>query len=260
MKARQFIDNLASNGRYHFSLLEVVTALQGSPETVRAQLLRLKNQGIVAEPSQGFMVVVPHEYRQLGCLPAEQFVPQLLEAAKEPYYFALLTAAERHGAAHQRPQSAQVMVRKNRSPIICGKVRVEFIARSDLAKMPVSTFNTPRGRVQYSTPELTALELVGYPKHAGGLGNIATILQELADEIDATKLGTISALSPLSWSQRLGYLLETLGFTTLADALKPLVLDKARSYTPLRRAAKTTGARRNTEWKVIINAEVEPDQ
>ena len=142
--------------------------------------------------------------------------------ANEPYYLALLTAAQRHGAAHQRPQVVQVMVRKNREAIECGKVRVEFIARGDLDKMPVAEVNTPRGVVRLSTPEVTALELVGYPKHSGGLSNVATVLTELAEEIDSENLVAVARLSPVSWSQRLGYLLELVGQDTLAEALKAL--------------------------------------
>ena len=144
----------------------------------------------------------PPEYRRLGCLPAEQFVPQLMAFVYEPYYLALLTAAQRHGAAHQRSQVVQVMVRKNRAAIECGQVRVEFVARGDLDKMPVAEVNTPRGVVRFSTPEVTALELVGYPNHSGGLSNVATVVSELAEELDREKLVAAARLSPVSWSQR----------------------------------------------------------
>ena len=78
------------------------------------------------------------------CLPAEQFIPQLMDLASEPYYIALLSAAERHGAAQQRPQAVQVMVRKNRAAIECGRAHVEFVARHDLDRMPVKEFNKRR--------------------------------------------------------------------------------------------------------------------
>jgi len=157
---------------------------------------------------------------------------------------------------HQRAQVVQVMVRKNRSAIECGRIRVEFVARHDLEQMPVTEFKTPRGMARYSTAELTALEMVGYPSHAGGLSNVATVLRELAEEMEAGLLVQTAALSPVSWSQRLGYLLELVQRADLAHALAPFVRDHARSYTPLRRAARTTGAHRNRTWKVIINVDV----
>ncbi|MBI4600509.1 MAG: type IV toxin-antitoxin system AbiEi family antitoxin [Planctomycetes bacterium] len=259
MRGREYVDGLASRGRHHLSAAEAIATLRGGASAVRAQLRRLKAQGLLAEPVRGFLVIVPSEYRHLGCLPAEQFVPQLLDLAAEPYYIALLSAAHRHGAAHQRPQAVQVMVRKNRAPIECGKVRVEFIARGDLEKLPVTLANTPRGVARYSTPEVTALELVGYPDHAGGLSNVATVVAELAEEMDGEKLAAAAQLSPVSWAQRLGYILELVGQEGLANSLKPFVQEHARSYTPLRRAAGTAGAKRDPTWKLIVNVELEPD-
>lgn len=183
-----------------------------------------------------------------------------MDLAGQPYYFALLTAAEQYGAAHHRPQVVQVMVQKNRAAVECGQVRVEFAARHDLERVFVREFNTPRGVVRYSTPEVTALELVGYPKHAGGIANVAAVLGDLAEEMEADALSRAAGVSPVSWSQRLGYLLERLVESDLAEALAPFVEKHARSYTPLRRAAPTSGAARDAAWKLIVNVDIEPDE
>jgi predicted transcriptional regulator of viral defense system len=260
MFAREYVANLAAHGQHHFTTDEAVSAIGGTPSAVRGQLRRLKAQGVIAEPVRSFHVVVPPEHMSRSCLPAEQFIPQLLDLAGEPYYIALLSAAERHGAAHQRPQAVQVMVRRNREAIECGRVRVEFVARHDLERMPVKEFNTPRGVARYSTPGVTALELVGYPNHAGGLNNVATVLRDLAEEMDAEELVEAARLSPVSWSQRLGYLLDRVEESDLAQELAPFIKVRARSYTPLRRAASSAGARRDATWKLIVNVDVEPDE
>jgi hypothetical protein len=52
-------------------------------------------------------VIVPPEYRRIECLAADHFVPQLMEHLGEWYYVALLSAAELHGAAHQRPKASR---------------------------------------------------------------------------------------------------------------------------------------------------------
>ena len=259
MRAEEYIEDLAAHGRYHFTTGNALEAIGGSNAAVSAQLRRLKNRGRIASPMRSFHVIVPPGYKRLGCLPAEHFIDQLMEGLGEPYYVALLSAAERHGAAHQRPQSLQVMVRKNRPAVQCGEVRVAFIARGDLERMPVTKVNTPRGLVRYSTPEVTALELVGYPNHAGGLNNVATVLSELAEEVDAAKLLEVAKLSPVGWSQRLGYLFEIALQQELAEALAPFVEKHACSYTPLRRAKDVAGAERNPKWKLHVNVDVEPD-
>jgi predicted transcriptional regulator of viral defense system len=152
------------------------------------------------------------------------------------------------------------MVRKNRPSIECGQVRIVFIARGELERMPVATINTRRGFVRYSSPEVTALELVGYPHHAGGMNNVATVLADLSEEMDAKKLVEAARLSPVGWSQRLGYLLELVERQDLADALAPFVEKCARSYTPLRRAEDLAGTERSPKWKLLINIDVDPDE
>lgn len=92
-------------------------------------LARLMAQEYLASPEREFYVIVPPEYRSLGCLPAEQFIPALMAKKNLTYYAGLLSAAQFYGAAHHRPQEFQVLVARNRRPILCGKVRVGFIAR-----------------------------------------------------------------------------------------------------------------------------------
>ena len=260
MFAREYVANLAARGGYHFTTDDVSKATGRSRSAVRAQLRRLKARGAIAEPLRGFHITIPPEYRSRGCLPAEQFIPQLMGLIGEPYYLALLSAAQRYGAAHQRPQVDKVIVRKNRPSIECGQVRVEFVARRDLRRMPVREFNTPRGTARYSTPELTALELLGYPNHAGGVSNALAVLRDLVDEMEAEGLVEAARLSPVSWSQRLGYLLERIEEIDLARALHPFVSARAKSFTPLRRAASRSGAERSGVWKVIVNVNIEPDE
>jgi len=149
---------------------------------------RLARQGAVASPARGFYVIVPPEYRALGCLPAEQFVPSLMTSLGLPYYAGLLTAARYHGAAHQRPQEFQVFLDRRRRPIAYGRVRVAFMVRKRLRDVPVQEFNTPRGAPRLSTPEATALDMVGYQHHAGGLDHVATVLSELAERLDPKQL------------------------------------------------------------------------
>ena len=104
-----------------------------------------------------------------------------------------------------------------------------------------------------------ALELVGYPGHAGGMNNVATVLSELAEELTTDKLIEAARLSPVSWSQRLGYLLDLVGQSDLAKALAVFIQEHAKSFTPLRRAAEVANGKRNRDWKLIVNVEVETD-
>jgi hypothetical protein len=156
-RARRYGENLAAAGRYDFSSKEAQAALGISAAAAKVALNRLAKHGAIASPARGFYVVVPPEYRSLGCLPADQFVPALMKRLNLSYYVGVLTAAQYHGAAHQRPQRFQVFLEKRRRPITCGNVRVAFMIRKRLPEVPVQSLNTPRGTLLVSTPEATAV-------------------------------------------------------------------------------------------------------
>lgn len=257
--ARSLVNSLAAGGRHHFTAEEARTWLGVSAAAAKLALIRLAKQGLVASPARGFYVIVPPEYQRLGCLPADQFIPALMARADAPYYTALLSAAQYHGAAHHRPQEFQVALAKNRKPIVCGAVRVSFIARKRISDVPVQSFNTPRGTIKVSTVEATAIDLVGYDRHAGGLDQVATLLSELAEQIDPQRLLAATQTAPLLWAQRLGYLLDLVGAEEKTSLLKAYVQENARDATPLLPAAPYEHARRSPEWKVFINADVEPE-
>lgn len=259
MRIRDYIRVLESEGTRTFTFAQAMQAAGVQAVAVRAQLRRLKAQKRIAAPIRGFYVIIPPEYMGLGCSPAEEFIDRLMDFLEIPYYVALLSAAQRYTAVLQRPQGMQVMVPKNRARIRCGSVEVEFIASKDMRLNPVRKFNTPAGVVNYALPENTALELVGYPDHAGGLNNAASVIAGLAGSMDPQDLVRVARLCPVSWSQRLGWLLELMGHTKLTEGLAVFVQQRAHSFTPLRRAAPLNNGRRNRKWMLIVNADVEPD-
>jgi predicted transcriptional regulator of viral defense system len=258
-RARQFVENLVASGRYSFDSAHARAALGLSAAAATVALNRLARQGALASPARGFYVIVPPEYRQLGCLPAEQFIPALMTNLQLPYYAGLLTAAQYHGAAHQRPQEFQVMVGRRRRPIVCGRVRVAFMTRKRLADVAVENVNTPRGTLAISTPEATALDLVGYQHQVGGLSQVAQVLAELAERIGPEKLVKAAQAAPLPWAQRLGYLLERANARAKAAPLLDYVRARAHESALLLPKAPRAKARRDERWKLYLNAAVEID-
>jgi predicted transcriptional regulator of viral defense system len=231
--ARDYVDSLASSGRYHFTSADAKAALNASPDAVKLALNRLGKRNLIATPSRGFYVIVPPEYKSLGCLPADQFIPQLMAHLRLPYYAGLLTAAQYYGAAHQRPQEFQVFTEKSRRPLKCGKVRVTFMARKQTEAVATRTFNTPRGALMVSTPEATAVDLAGYPDHTGGLEQSATVISELAEQLDPDNLVLAAKIAPVPWAQRLGYLLSLGEGHEITGPLQEYVRENAREYVPL---------------------------
>ena len=258
-RARDVITGLTARGRYHVTSSELRSALGVSEAAARQALSRLAAKGEIVSPARGFYVIVPPEYRRSGCLPADQFVPALMEYWGACYYVGLLSAAQYHGAAHHRPQAFQVVAERNRPAIDCGSVRVVFVACRNLSTVPVERFNNPRGTVLVSTLEATALDLVGYMHRSGGLDRVAGVLSELGEAMDPERLVEASRSASILWAQRLGYLLEHVGAGDRAAALKEHVRKRARNYTKLLPGVDAEGASRSRDWRLLVNARISAD-
>jgi predicted transcriptional regulator of viral defense system len=261
VSAADYITGLQAQGRYAFTTEDAVAALGVSVVAARAALRRLKRKAVIADPYRGFHVVMPPAYRQLGCLPAEQFIPELMNHLGEVYYVGLLSAARYYGAAHQVPMVFQVIVPRSRRGLQCGGVRVEFIARQDMRATPIVERNTETGVIRVATPEATAIELVGYPEHCGYLNNVATVLAELTDSIRGESLAAEAHRAPLAWVQRLGFLLSSIvEADALASYLDPVLAERNAFTVPLAPWKEMSGAPRDVRWQVVVNVEVEPDR
>ena len=258
-RIRNVIADLAARGRYHFTSSELRSALGVSEAAARQALSRLAAKEEIASPARGFYVIVPPEYRRLGCLPADQFIPALMEHRNARYYVGLLSAAQYHGAAHHRPQEFQVVVERNRPAITCGAVHVAFVARRNLDAVPVERFNNPRGTVVVSTVEATAVDLVGYMHRAGGVDRVAGVLSELGEDMDPKRLVEASRSASILWAQRLGYLLEHVGAGDRVVLLKEHVRQRARNFTKLLPGVDAMGAQRSKDWRLLVNASIEAD-
>ena len=224
---------------------------------MKLALNRLRRKGKSLAPDAGLYVVVPPEYHSLGCLPADQFIPDMMEQTKTPYYAGLLSAAQYHGAAHHRPQEFQVMVGRPAAPIECGKVRVVFRRPQALAEVPVQDINTPRGTVAVSTPDATAFDLIGYEAHIGGLDAVATILAELAAKLDAVKLVAIAPHRPVAVGTEVGLSAGHVGEGPKAKLLKDYVRKRAHEVDGPYAVRAIAGHPRDADWKLIVNADAD---
>ncbi len=261
MRALEFIDKLRSEGRYFFAIHSAEKTLGLTKIATLNALHRLKLNKLIVSPARGFYLIVPPEYRAYGCLPADMFVPDLMKYFQQPYYVSFLSAAQFYGATHQKPQRFQVITTKNRPAIQRGRIYIEFIANKNAAVMPTKQFNTMAGVITVATPEVTAVDLVTAPHYGAGIHNVATVLMALAEKIEIRKLIELTSINPESfWIQRLGYLLEFLGFDQFSDELIKVLNKRKLNWVHLVSRASHKPLVRNKKWKVIVNTKVEPDE
>ncbi len=101
-----------------------------------------------------------------------------------------------------------------------------------------------------------------FAKQVGGYQIVITVLQELAEKLDAQKLLEVSMLEQdLSLTQRLGYLLTLLGHKKLCQALKKRISTHSIQAVALvpDRALQKKDFKTDPVWKVVINEDLETD-
>lgn len=254
-----YIETLRKQGKYLFLKSDAIKALHISENALQKSITRLSKKGKIAYLKKGLYQIIPVEYESTGSLPPEWIIHDLMTHLGIPYYIGLLSAAALHGAAHQAPQIFQVICQKKIPDLTLGKLKLCFYASKDFSAIPTQDIKTPAGYVKVSTPEGTAFDFMRYLHQSGHLNHVATLLSELAEEIDAQKLSFVAQKVSFRYSQRLGYLLDHLGYSSLTDPLYQFVSHKKLRYIPLRPDSSAQNAERNSRWCIFVNENIEPD-
>lgn len=261
LRLSAFVDSLQGRGRYTFDRAEALQELGSTPEALEAAVRRLAAKGRLAVPRRGFYVVVPAEYRSAGAPPADWFIADLMRFEGQPYYVGLLSAAALHGAAHQQPQEFQVVTDRPLRPAKAGLVRIRFFTKATAGSTPVVDMKTQTGTMRVSTPEATALDLVRYVKRAGHLDNVATVLAELAERLDARGLLAVARKDvEIAHVQRLGHLLEAVGAAATAKPMAAWISAQRPRRALLRPGSPRRVREYDPRWRVSVNEHVEVDR
>ena len=265
MTLQKWIKDRAIHGFPTFSIEDVrETGMYSSEQILQNELYRLCSNKTIASVYRGFYVIIPVQYVLRGSVPATYYIDQLMAYLSKPYYVCMLSAAELLGAAHQRPQQFSVMTTFPKRRVISTRnVIIDWFYREELPEDALITKNTETGTIRISNPLLTAADLVQYQQHVGGLSRVATILEELAEQIDIKSqfASLASFVKKVTW-QRLGYILEhVVEENELADELYDQIrnLPGSLMYMPLSTSAEDNTSERNSRWKININVQIEKD-
>jgi predicted transcriptional regulator of viral defense system len=253
-----WVEGMQQGGNYTFLRQEAIDASGLSDDAVKKSLQRLAKRKRIAKVTDSFYVVVPTEYMNAGAPPASWFIQPLMEAKKHPYYVGLLSAASLHGASHHQPQEFQVVTNAQLRPIKISRQRIRFFTKRSIEKTPVIDIKTPTGMIHVSTPEATILDLVRFSKVSGHLGNVATIISELAEKLTPeAMLETAQHYGETPTVQRLGYLLELVGAEAVAAPLAQWLAGHPSRAVPLRPGRSIASATLNSTWNILANETIE---
>jgi len=255
-----WVDSRQEQGLYFFSREEAIATLKITEEAFKKAAARLAMKSRVLRIRSGFFVIVPLEYRTTGVLPAEWFVDDLMAYLEQPYYVGLLSAASLHGAAHQQPQQFQIVTTTPQREVRKKGLAIRFFFKTNFNATPVTQIKVQTGHIPVSSPEATAIDLIRYARSIGGLDRAMTILQELAETMNAAKLiEAVKAEGNLVCAQRLGWLMEKAGHGALVVDLARLIAGHNPPFTRLDPSLPARDAEKNMRWRLLINTDVEGD-
>lgn len=267
MRLINYIEQLQKKGRRWLIKSEARQQLGCSAEALQQAIYDLTCKKRLAPIRGEFVVIVPFEYESWGIIPAEHFIDPLMKYLDLPYYIAVLSAGQFHGAAHQKPMQFQVVTNQRLRNIKYERIYIRFLYGNNMPQAPSQRKMVQTGYAMVSTPETTAFDLCKYYKAAGYWSNIGTVLMELIEEIDIDKLCrlAVSGIYGTAIIQRLGYVLSLpeIEAHDFAEALYQAVKPKSFRWVPLCAGQKYIEAlgpwARDDKWKILINSDIEVD-
>ena len=239
---------------------EEAAHLIGVPSNqVPQRMMALRRKDRIVSPARGLWVPVPPEYRTWGAPNPTVYIDEMMAYMGCDYLVGWLASAALLGAAHHAPQVFQVAVSRNVRARTVGRSRLEFLTRSDVAKMTQAAPSPARSKAKVASAGTTMLMVAEDVAVAGGIGNVANIAIELA-EAQPAYIDGLMADAPLfsdAASRRLGWILDTFaGGAPEALARRCAALAGSPSFLS---PSDGRRGRLSSRWNLIVNAEVEPD-
>lgn len=162
-----------------------------------------------------------------------------------------------------------IVVNKSVFKISFEKLRMEFVTKKEtFTDHGVKRVAGLGGYYKISSPELTALDVVRFARRSGHLSNVATILNDLSENLDGRAMYSLcrDPSIPSVTLQRLGFILDQiLGLKKEAKYVGRALNE--RTFVPAwlsqakikKQNPKKSNYDYNKEWKLYINTKVEPD-
>lgn len=256
-----FLRVLRTKGRYAFSTDDLMEAVPKSIKNLRKDMDRLREKGEILNIRRDFYTIIPDEYRNMGAVPVEFYIDELMLYLNKQYYIGLFSAAMFLGAAHQQPQEFFVISPFPKPRMVQGSnLKINFITKRRFPVYGIENRKTDTGYFMISGPELTFLDLIYFEQIMGGFNRIITILQELSENISQSRMKEVLQNDfPLSTVQRAGYISEqVLTNNKLATLFENKLMKKNTQLVYLKPSGEKNGLL-NQKWKIMVNNQIEGD-
>lgn len=260
---RDYIIQLQSIEEYAFSWDELLTNCNAPESTIRKEIVRLVENGELTNLRQGFYIIVPPRYRNIGRVPLYLYIEKLFKILNKRYYIGLYSSATIHGASHQQIQQEYIITEPPALRDITKKnqTSIKFYKSSQWPKGNLSRKKSDAGMYTVSSPALTIVDLIQHQSSLGGLNRMLANIEELTEELKMTDLiELLNWFSNKSTLQRMGYILE---FINSDSEFTQPIFDKlkSKSFFPVLLSPKKGSKPGSVDnrWKVDVNIELQND-
>lgn len=262
MLVAEYIKTLQSYEEYAFSWEEVLDKCNAPESTIRKELTRLAKKNEIINLRKGFYIILPPKFQSLGKIPVQLYIDKLFLHTNKKYYLSLLTAANFHGASHQKIQQDFVITSPPALRDVDNKnIKLRFIKNVNWPQKNIIQKKSDAGLFNLSSPALTIADLIHHQNKIGGLNRILANLEELIDILEVKDLTDLLSWYPhVSTFQRMGYLFEYLEASEEFTKCIESYLESQKFYyttlTPVKGLKIVETIKR---WKIEINITLEND-
>ncbi len=231
---------------------DAVKAYGSSNRRLRELLSTLVKRGWLQRIEKGKYLILPFEAGREREWTEHEFI--IASYLIEPYYIGFRSVLNYYGYTEQISRTVFIAStsRKSKSSLEISGVTYRFVYMSERKFFGANQISINGNQVNISEPEKTIVDCLDRLWYCGGISEVAKALWYGRDELAFTKMAEYSRRNGnQAASQRLGYLIDMLGFRA-EKAVEILLQSVSTRYTPLDTLSKQKG-KYMERWKVIVN-------
>lgn len=246
------LTELSRQGKRLFTFDDAAGIYGDSNGGLRELLSTLVKRRWLQRLEKGKYLILPFEAGREGEWTEHEFI--IASYLIEPYYIGFRSALNYYGYTEQVSRTVFVAStrRKLKSVLEISGVTYRFVYMPDRKFFGTTEVTLGGYRVNISEPEKTIVDCLDRLEYCGGIVEVAKALWYGRDEFDPVKMAEYARKNGnRAVSQRLGYLMETLGSGT-DEAIAILRQSRSNSYASLDTLADRKG-QYVERWKVLVN-------
>jgi len=246
------LTEMTRQGKRIFTFKDASVAYGSSGQSLRDLLSTLVKRGWLLRIEKGKYLILPFEAGREREWTEHEFI--IASYLIKPYYVGFRSALNYYGYTEQVSRIVFVAStgRKLKSSLEVSGVTYRFVSISERKFFGYKQISIDEYQVNISEPEKTIVDCLDQLRYCGGISEVAKAIWYGRNELDFVKMAEYSRRNGnRAASQRLGYLIEILGFK--ADKAVDILLQSiSRRYAYLDSLSESKG-KYVDRWKIIVN-------